>query len=142
MLCSGNQVEFCGAGGRLSVYVSNNTATTTSSSSTLPSSSTSTISTSATQSSPVASPISAYTYVGCQTDNVNARTLSAKSQVNNGLTVEICASFCSGYTYFGVEYGQECTSNLCQNSGIVCLQNISSHRLLRQLIAKQFNWCN
>ncbi|KAF2267177.1 carbohydrate-binding WSC, partial [Lojkania enalia] len=45
---------------------------------------------------------------GCLTDNVFARTLSSKSSSTDTNTHTTCASFCTGYLYFGVEYGREC----------------------------------
>lgn len=88
MNCAGNATEICGGPNGLSLFQL---------SSPLPS----------TSASPVpAGP--AYTYLGCQSDSVNTRTLSSQLLTSNSLTVELCTSFCAGYTYFGVEYGQEC----------------------------------
>ena len=52
--------------------------------------------------------ISGYTYSGCYNDSTIARVLSGPSNANDSMTVENCASFCKGTTYFGVEYGREC----------------------------------
>jgi hypothetical protein len=140
MLCSGNPLEYCGAGNQLSVYINNNTVTTPSS--TVSTSSATTMSTS-TVSSPVSTALSAYTYIGCQTDNVNARTINAKSQAPNyGLTVEICATFCAGYTYFGVEYAQECMLNSLPKLYDHSFANTFIYRLLWQLTASWFNSSN
>ena len=50
-----------------------------------------------------------YVYYGCLTDNTGARTLAASSKIDpQSMTIQECASFCSGSTYFGLEYGQEC----------------------------------
>jgi hypothetical protein len=51
--------------------------------------------------------ISKYTYIGCYNE-IQGRTLNAKNTVNDSMTIENCASFCPGYTFFGVEYGREC----------------------------------
>ncbi|KAJ9667507.1 hypothetical protein H2201_002376 [Coniosporium apollinis] len=53
-----------------------------------------------------------YTHIGCYNE-VSGRTLNAKRSANDLMTVENCATFCSAYTYFGVEYGREC---YCGNS--------------------------
>lgn len=53
-----------------------------------------------------------YSHIGCYNE-VSGRTLSAKRSANDLMTVQNCATFCSGYTYFGVEYGREC---YCGNS--------------------------
>lgn len=46
---------------------------------------------------------------GCYTEGNGVRALSAK-MVNDqvGMTNEVCASACQGYTYFGTEYSSEC----------------------------------
>ena len=83
--CSGNSLEYCGAGGMLNIYqnlgyeaVSNPT-------------------------------IAGYTYHGCYNEPADgSRALSASSTASNSMTVELCASFCDGANYFGVEYGREC----------------------------------
>ena len=55
--------------------------------------------------------VSNYVYQGCWNDtqqNSNTRTLSGFAYFNTtGMTVELCAAQCSGYTWMGVEYGQE-----------------------------------
>jgi Domain of unknown function (DUF1996)/WSC domain len=65
-------------------------------------------------------PNNQFSYIGCFTEGKNARTLgaSAKSSAfaksdSNGMTVEMCASICfnKGYSWMGVEYGQECYCN-------------------------------
>lgn len=49
-----------------------------------------------------------YTYVGCYTDSSSARVLTGKSSSTSTNTYKTCAAYCSGYTYFGVEYGSQC----------------------------------
>jgi hypothetical protein len=49
-----------------------------------------------------------YNSIGCWTDAGGARTLSDKVPVLGAKnTIEACAAACSGYGYFGVEYGVE-----------------------------------
>ncbi|KAL2269755.1 hypothetical protein VTJ83DRAFT_1939 [Remersonia thermophila] len=56
----------------------------------------------------------AYTRQGCFVDNANGvRLLGAASTASDDMTVATCASFCSSYQYFGLEYGRECW---CANS--------------------------
>ncbi|KAF2459249.1 hypothetical protein BDY21DRAFT_204088 [Lineolata rhizophorae] len=57
---------------------------------------------------PANAEIPGYSYVGCKTDSVGARVLDAMTLFDAQLTVEMCADFCDGSTYFGTEYGQEC----------------------------------
>ncbi|OAG03405.1 WSC-domain-containing protein [Paraphaeosphaeria sporulosa] len=53
------------------------------------------------------SPLSAYTYVGCFID-VPQRCLRARSVANSSVSLDFCAAFCAGYTFFGTEYTNEC----------------------------------
>ncbi|KAK4555212.1 hypothetical protein LTR86_007508 [Recurvomyces mirabilis] len=82
---------------------------------------TSTTSSSTTTTSPpaTASPVAAaaavvgtFDYFACFTDSVANRTLQGAflygSSSSRHMTLEICASFCSKYAYFGVEYAEEC----------------------------------
>ncbi|EMC94328.1 hypothetical protein BAUCODRAFT_74018, partial [Baudoinia panamericana UAMH 10762] len=52
-------------------------------------------------------------FVNCYTEATTGRTLGAASTSGLSLTLEYCASSCSAYQYFGVEYGDEC---YCGNS--------------------------
>ena len=47
-----------------------------------------------------------WTYRGCYTDQVDARTLTGKKWTGN-LTPGRCAKICGGYRYFAVEAGNE-----------------------------------
>jgi hypothetical protein len=49
-----------------------------------------------------------YTYEGCKTDNVSARSLHESSTWSQSMTYSACALFCDQFLYFGVEYGTEC----------------------------------
>jgi WSC domain len=92
----GNPLETCGGSVRLSVFQLSAvtvTATTTSSSA------------SSTATGPA---VGSYTYYGCQTEGTDSRALSAKSYAADGMTLESCETFCSGYNYFGTEYAREC----------------------------------
>ncbi|KAK3325520.1 hypothetical protein B0H66DRAFT_548554 [Apodospora peruviana] len=113
MLCSGNPLQFCGAGNRLELY-----STTTLSATSSPTSTTSTTTSTSSAASPTGTlahkpVVGAYTLVGCQTEATGVRALSANSYAADTMTLESCATFCSGYTYFGVEYAREC---YCGNS--------------------------
>ena len=51
-----------------------------------------------------------YTFQGCYTEASSNRALMGASFYNyTAMTLELCASSCSGYTWWGVEYGGECT---------------------------------
>ncbi len=91
MVCGGNSFEYCGSGGRLELY-----STTAS----LPPSPTGTLAAKPT--------VGKYYFQGCITEGNGARALSSSSTVNDAMTLEVCATFCDGYQYFGAEYGREC----------------------------------
>ncbi|KAF1988457.1 class II peroxidase [Aulographum hederae CBS 113979] len=91
MSCGGNSTEYCGSGNRMNVY---NRTTILSDEESGPS-------------------LADYTYQGCYSDSTASRSLSSKATQSNSLTYASCASFCAGYSFFGVEYGSEC---YCGNS--------------------------
>ncbi|KAK3944151.1 WSC domain-containing protein [Diplogelasinospora grovesii] len=103
--CAGDPTELCGGSSRISVYVLNGMVTANPSSSTSSASSTSSV-VAATPSN-LAS-VGGYSFVDCHTDAVAARTLQGSSIQSATMTVEYCASYCAGFTYFGVEYSAEC----------------------------------
>ncbi|KAH6627932.1 WSC domain-containing protein [Chaetomium tenue] len=50
-----------------------------------------------------------YTREGCFVDNFQGhRLLDSAGYADDAMTVESCATFCSKYQYFGLEYGREC----------------------------------
>ena len=63
--------------------------------------------------------VGSYNLVGCVTEATSMRALSAASDASDTMTLETCAAFCSGYTYFGTEYGRECYCGNSLNSGSV-----------------------
>ncbi|KUJ06679.1 uncharacterized protein LY89DRAFT_403153 [Mollisia scopiformis] len=74
-------------------------------------------------SSPTLSPntlIQGYSFLGCYTEATGVRALSPGAFFNyTGMTLELCASDCAGYTYFGAEYGGECYCGDVINLGSV-----------------------
>ncbi|KAF4630464.1 hypothetical protein G7Y89_g7678 [Cudoniella acicularis] len=52
--------------------------------------------------------IGSYSYVGCYTEGNGVRALGDKVYANNNMTIEICYATCQGYTWFGLEFHQEC----------------------------------
>ncbi|AEO62666.1 uncharacterized protein THITE_2107105 [Thermothielavioides terrestris NRRL 8126] len=95
MLCAGDPSEFCGAGNRLELY--STTATRTTSATPTP-----------TATLAVKPTVGDYVFVGCQTEATSQRALSEKTYADDSMTLESCAAFCAGFTYFGTEYGREC----------------------------------
>jgi len=90
MACSGDATEMCGAGMRLSVYGPVGTTTP-----------------------PVVDPtnpaaVGNFVYDGCYTDSIALRVLSGDTISSPDMTLASCAAICSGYAYFGVEYGIQC----------------------------------
>ncbi len=95
MVCGGDPTEFCGAGNRIELYSTTVTRTSTA----VPS---------ATATLAVKPTVGDYVFVGCQTEGTAGRALSDKSYTDDAMTLESCAAYCSGSTYFGTEYGREC----------------------------------
>ncbi|CAG8961013.1 hypothetical protein HYFRA_00002553 [Hymenoscyphus fraxineus] len=63
--------------------------------------------------------IGTFKFAGCYTEATKGRALSEKSQSNEHMTIEICASFCQGYAMFGLEYGKECYCGNKLNAGSI-----------------------
>lgn len=79
--CAGDDSQICGAGGRINVWGSP-----------LPSPST----------------VGDFEYVGCFTDKTDDRALRGTVTYDSAMTLEKCASACTSYTFFGVEFGTQC----------------------------------
>ena len=128
MTCDGNTNEYCGGPNRLNTYQYNASLASASASaySAVPTGTGSaTLATSGTASatstvSSTAAPIPTgpitvqngvgFSYLGCYSDSVTSRALSGLNNpgVASQNDVELCASECTAFTYFGVEYGAEC----------------------------------
>ncbi|KAL8947337.1 MAG: hypothetical protein Q9222_006367 [Ikaeria aurantiellina] len=98
-----------------STSVSSSSSSSAASSSSTPSSTGTTMSTvrtssTATTSSTSASTptVSGYSYQGCYTDSTSARVLTGKSTSSNTMSYKSCSTYCTGYTYWAVEYGSQC----------------------------------
>jgi iron transport multicopper oxidase len=74
-----------------------------------PTSTSSTPAPTSTQTGPaIVQSVGAYSYVGCYTESTTGRALNLKTYADDSMTVEICASTCAGYVWFGLEYHREC----------------------------------
>ncbi|KAL5594741.1 hypothetical protein BROUX41_001655 [Berkeleyomyces rouxiae] len=140
MVCAGDPFQYCGGSSRLELYRaadSEDSSTASSSLSSVVSLSTSTLTTSSTEptttdfvltteASTTTSSVPAtpgpqnydiigteWTLIGCKTEGTNVRALSSKSTSTSDMTLNVCADFCSGFKFFGTEYGSEC---YCGNS--------------------------
>ena len=99
--CAGNSLDTCGGnGGYISIYYDATKYTPSNSS---------------TSTAPIGGPVTVnstgnYNYIGCYSEATAGRALSALSPnaPANGFTVELCQAACEGYTYFGVEYSNQC----------------------------------
>ncbi|KAI2623343.1 heme peroxidase [Hypoxylon sp. NC1633] len=90
MVCGGDATEYCGNGNRIELY-----------------------STTASQPPPTATlapkpTVSPYVRVGCYNEIPGGRALTGASYADDAMTLELCASNCSGFTYWAAEYGREC----------------------------------
>lgn len=88
------------------------------------SSSTTSASASASPSGPVVKPtVGAYTFHGCWTEIPNGRALDSKVLTNDLMTLEMCSNFCTGFAYFGAEYGRECYCGTIIKAGSALAEN-------------------
>jgi hypothetical protein len=113
MVCAGSDVQYCGGPDRLELY--STTASQTSSTQV-----------------PTPTPthveaIGDYAIVGCWTELYPGRTLSQAVKLDDGMTIEMCADFCSSFRYFATEYGRECYcgSHIATNSESADLEDCS-----------------
>lgn len=93
MVCAGNQSEYCGGSNEIMVY--ENSAWTPP----FPSA--------------VGQTLGNAMYLGCASEGNGIRALGGSSTTSNSMTIQACASFCSAYALFGVEYSSQC---YCGNS--------------------------
>jgi len=84
---------------------STNTGTTTTGTASTGTSSTSASATPTAPSQPAT--VANYKWYGCQTEATGIRALSSTTYADDTMTLESCAAFCTGYSYFGVEYGRK-----------------------------------
>ncbi|KAF7895090.1 hypothetical protein EAF00_006904 [Botryotinia globosa] len=100
MLCAGDSGEYCGGGSRLNMYQFNGTISTLSGPITIIN-------------------LKGWNYLGCYNESTRGRALSGLENPIPGMnnSVEACSMACNGWTYFGVEYGDECYCGSNMNAG-------------------------
>ncbi|RFU77686.1 wsc domain-containing [Trichoderma arundinaceum] len=118
MTCNDNSTEFCGGPNRLNAYQLKKLVTTSSAPTTAapPITSDSSSSTTPATTTAVATPtgpaikkfVKSYAFQGCWEEPLNDRAIIDQMYADDSMTLETCADFCKGYTYFGTEYGREC----------------------------------
>jgi len=118
MACAGDNTELCGGAGAMNVYeVAGGPSITLPTTYTYTATATSAGAGAATASSTVlATPVPAaggFNYVSCavepfEQNGLSYRALQDDSTSSNNMTVAACATYCSGYAYFGVEYASQC----------------------------------
>ncbi|GAB0138052.1 hypothetical protein EsDP_00006299 [Epichloe bromicola] len=64
-----------------------------------------------------------WVHQGCWTEATNGRALVDRTYANDSMTLDSCAKFCHGLTYFGVEYGRECYCGNALQTGSVNATN-------------------
>lgn len=141
-VCSGNQQSVCGGINVLSLYESNKFASIASPSIRLVSSNSTINSSNPAPSKPPTPPappavvrVPGWTYRGCWTDDPHDRTLTAKTR-KGSITPEKCAQLCKGYTFFGLEYSNEC---YCGNSLSYGTTRVSENQCSRVCMGN-FRW--
>lgn len=62
-----------------------------------------------------------YIYIGCYSEATTVRALTGRipPAPANGFTIELCEAACMGYTYFGMEYSNQCFCGNTINAGSV-----------------------
>ncbi|GFP60137.1 WSC domain-containing protein ARB_07867 [Trichoderma asperellum] len=141
MTCNGNSTEFCGGSDRLNVYqlkdipvTSSAPATTASSTPSLPTTvppTTVSPTTSSGTTTSIPTPtgpaikkiVNNYIFQGCWDEPPNDRAIIDQMYANDSMTLESCAAFCKGFTYFGTEYGRECYCGNVLKEGTVKATN-------------------
>lgn len=115
--CSGNRTEVCGGNSRLNVYQLDDGSIVTppgngSVPTQTPGPGVSTTTSDVVEPTPVTPSktrrVGDYFFQGCWTEGTNVRALSGKTYASDEMTLDTCAEFCEGFTYFGNEYGREC----------------------------------
>ncbi|TVY38355.1 WSC domain-containing protein [Lachnellula occidentalis] len=123
MTCADNGTEYCGAGSRLNMYsrgdITLSSSTTTSSGGTTTGAATPT----PTSGPQIKQMIGNWAFQGCWTEATNARALAGTAYANDSMTLESCASFCTGFKLFGVEYGRECYCGYTLGAGSISAAN-------------------
>ncbi|KAK1239930.1 hypothetical protein MKX08_007372 [Trichoderma sp. CBMAI-0020] len=145
MTCNGNSTEFCGGPNRLNVYqlkkapvkssapattVSSSTGSATVPPTTVPPT-TVPLTTSSGTTTSIATPtgpavkkvVNNYDFQGCWAEPPNDRAIIDQMYANDSMTLESCATFCKGFTYFGTEYGRECYCGNVLKQGAVKATN-------------------
>lgn len=116
MACAGDNTEYCGGAGAMNVYeiaggAAYNLPTTYTYTATATATTTAVASSTAS-----ATPVPAaggFSYVSCAVEpfeqsGLSYRALQDDSTSSSNMTVAACATYCSGYAYFGVEYSSQC----------------------------------
>lgn len=102
--CPGNKAQSCGGSNRLDLYYE----------------STGELSQTTASTAPVPAPTSTkYAMKGCYTEATSGRALADKSSLTADMTVEICATTCAGFKYFGLESFRKCYCGHALRSGSV-----------------------
>ncbi|KAK3368692.1 carbohydrate-binding WSC, partial [Podospora didyma] len=52
--------------------------------------------------------VGGFGYKGCWTDSLQSRSLGGLVLYDDKMTVELCARYCQGHKFMGVEYGSQC----------------------------------
>jgi hypothetical protein len=63
--------------------------------------------------------VGGYSFMSCMTEANGMRALSQNGYADDKMTLESCATFCAGYTYWGTEYARECYCGNTLNAGSV-----------------------
>jgi hypothetical protein len=98
MVCTGNAKEVCGAASRLTLYSLTGSGSVASGNGTVH----------GIMEPQVLKSIGDYKHVGCYGDDIHNRILKERYIPSTDMSVQFCKGNCTGYGFFGVEYGTEC----------------------------------
>ncbi|EPS39555.1 hypothetical protein H072_6644 [Dactylellina haptotyla CBS 200.50] len=77
-----------------------------------------------------------YTFYGCWSDSTASRSLKGKATSGSSVNITWCANYCSGYTWMGTSYGNEC---YCGNDLGGVMKPLSDCNML--CTADQYSYC-
>ena len=115
MACSGDATSLCGGPNRLNFYSSTGDLTSSTTSKSV--SSTAKPTSQPSLGPKVVQKAGVFAYQDCYTETPNGRALSDNATTAAKMTVESCATYCTGYTYMATEYGSECYCGNNINTG-------------------------
>ncbi|KAF2664428.1 Pyrrolo-quinoline quinone [Microthyrium microscopicum] len=67
--------------------------------------------------------VSGYQYAGCYAENGGKAVSAISTTDTKSMSAELCAAFCASYSYFSLEFAQECSCGNSINNAVATLTN-------------------